>query len=656
MKVNNFVFAIFFCYFTMVFAQYQNVPIDTNSSDQSEVTIAISPINSNYIKASWNDFRTLPGHSEPGYAFSTDAGNIWNEGIVPDTGNYSYGIDPSSAFDNFENAFYCYIAQDFYGQGPIVVSRTTTFVPSSNWHYAKVSGSSSNQDKPFMTIDNTIDGSYSHNGRIYVSWADFSTGTRIKFSYSADHGVSFSSEVTLDSVSGNPGPGAYLTPGRIIGNPSSDYVQGAMPAVGPNGEVYVVWMYLNISSNPCYFKIRKSTDGGVTFAPEDTVASFSWFRWTWGYIEHSNLPSLTVDPSNGYIYVAYKSQFPDPDSIPRIKFVRSTDGGNNWSQPKVIGDDLGEKGEVFPWVACDVYGKVAVTFLHKDVDDSVDCYIMESYDHGANFQSPVKVSSKSSDPNLGTGPGYHYQGMVLDDAGNDYVVWTDHRNGNADPYFAKVNTPPEPPQNLISSVVGENDNPRIDWDANQETDLDYYEVWKKKGDGSWNLYATTSNNYYIDDEESNVRLSECVVCIPIYYKLKAVDLAGNLSDFSNAVGFSQPEGHEFKLSDLQGDSVVLATPDHFAIIQNYPNPFNPTTRIKYQLPQSSHVTLSIHNILGQQVRTLINSPMEAGYHSVEWDGRNDAGAQVGSGIYIYRFSAGNSGQGYLKVQKMILMK
>jgi hypothetical protein len=95
-----------------------------------------------------------------------------------------------------------------------------------------------------------------------------------------------------------------------------------------------------------------------------------------------------------------------------------------------------------------------------------------------------------------------------------------------------------------------------------------------------------------------------------------------------------------------------ALPKTFAVSPNYPNPFNPTTKIKYQLPQTSEVRLTIYNILGQPVRTLLNSRIEAGYHNVEWDGRNEFGAQVASGIYLYHFSADS----YHKVQKMILMK
>ena len=88
------------------------------------------------------------------------------------------------------------------------------------------------------------------------------------------------------------------------------------------------------------------------------------------------------------------------------------------------------------------------------------------------------------------------------------------------------------------------------------------------------------------------------------------------------------------------------------LIGNYPNPFNPTTTISYQLPENSEVTLSIYNIKGQKVTTLVNEKLEAGNHSAVWNGRDSNGNQVGSGIYFYKLRVGN----YQKVKKMLLMK
>ncbi|NIR68329.1 MAG: T9SS type A sorting domain-containing protein [candidate division Zixibacteria bacterium] len=90
----------------------------------------------------------------------------------------------------------------------------------------------------------------------------------------------------------------------------------------------------------------------------------------------------------------------------------------------------------------------------------------------------------------------------------------------------------------------------------------------------------------------------------------------------------------------------------YAVSPNYPNPFNPTTTIRYQLPERHQVTLMIYNLLGQRVRTLLNQTMAAGTHQVIWKGRNDQGEPVSSGIYVYRFRAGD----FQKSQKMILLK
>ncbi len=93
-------------------------------------------------------------------------------------------------------------------------------------------------------------------------------------------------------------------------------------------------------------------------------------------------------------------------------------------------------------------------------------------------------------------------------------------------------------------------------------------------------------------------------------------------------------------------------PEDVLLIGNYPNPFNPATTIYYELPNASKVKLEVYNLLGQNVRTLINVRQEAGRHQIVWDGENDFGLPVASGIYIYRFQAGN----YSKIMKMILMK
>jgi hypothetical protein len=94
-------------------------------------------------------------------------------------------------------------------------------------------------------------------------------------------------------------------------------------------------------------------------------------------------------------------------------------------------------------------------------------------------------------------------------------------------------------------------------------------------------------------------------------------------------------------------------PQEFALLQNFPNPFNPNTRIAYDLPENTVVTLKIYNLLGKEVRTLVNKESQpAGRQTVLWDGRNNSGQLVSSGMFIYRIEAGSISQ----TRKMVMLK
>jgi hypothetical protein len=88
-------------------------------------------------------------------------------------------------------------------------------------------------------------------------------------------------------------------------------------------------------------------------------------------------------------------------------------------------------------------------------------------------------------------------------------------------------------------------------------------------------------------------------------------------------------------------------PQHCSLAQNYPNPFNPSTTIGYELPQRSHVTLTVFNTLGQPVATLVNGDVDAGYHSVRFDASG-----LASGVYFYRMQA----RDHVRTRKLLVMK
>jgi len=102
---------------------------------------------------------------------------------------------------------------------------------------------------------------------------------------------------------------------------------------------------------------------------------------------------------------------------------------------------------------------------------------------------------------------------------------------------------------------------------------------------------------------------------------------------------------------IRGTSNQL--PEQFELEQNYPNPFNPTTQITYRLQHNEHVRLTVYNLLGQEIRTLVDKQQNAGTLSVDWDGRDDAGLAVASGVYIYRLQTES---GFTQSKKMVLLK
>jgi len=92
--------------------------------------------------------------------------------------------------------------------------------------------------------------------------------------------------------------------------------------------------------------------------------------------------------------------------------------------------------------------------------------------------------------------------------------------------------------------------------------------------------------------------------------------------------------------------------DQFRLYPNYPNPFNPSTTIRFNLPKSAQVRLSIYNLLGQEIVVLVDEKLSAGLHELRWDGRDKQYAIVPSGMYVYRLEAGS----YRGIGKLLFLK
>jgi hypothetical protein len=129
------------------------------------------------------------------------------------------------------------------------------------------------------------------------------------------------------------------------------------------------------------------------------------------------------------------------------------------------------------------------------------------------------------------------------------------------------------------------------------------------------------------------------------------DFEGVLGDFRGDYQLTPIDSTDILLRTNVADQPA-ALPRQFALLANYPNPFNPSTIIRYNLPANVRVKLVIYDLLGAKIRTLIDADETAGFKHLAWDGTDDAGARVASGVYLYRIEAG----GFKMARKMILTK
>jgi len=184
-------------------------------------------------------------------------------------------------------------------------------------------------------------------------------------------------------------------------------------------------------------------------------------------------------------------------------------------------------------------------------------------------------------------------------------------------------------------LLANNTSITVTWDPSGDDDFQYFLLERGiDADFSTNVYVAFElvDTIYTDEE---IELGQ-----EYFYRLAAFDHAGNKSDYSQAMSVT-----------LAIDPVSLI-PDVFALHQNYPNPFNPVTQIRYDLPEDNYVSITIYDIMGRNIKSLVNTDQIAGYRSIRWNATNDLGEPVSAGMYIYMIQAGE----FRQTKKMVLLK
>ncbi|UCE19535.1 MAG: T9SS type A sorting domain-containing protein [Gemmatimonadota bacterium] len=193
-----------------------------------------------------------------------------------------------------------------------------------------------------------------------------------------------------------------------------------------------------------------------------------------------------------------------------------------------------------------------------------------------------------------------------------------------------VAVPPLPPGDNVRTLQFEGEN---------DLGVNFWRDIRGSENARWSL---------VFDSESEILLSWEVSEIP-------QDLSILLKTATEQIDMRAQTELQLHEGSYKFEVILRQGPQSFTLEQNYPNPFNPRTEIRYQLPHvgsSLHTTLTIYNILGQEVRTLVNEVKEPGYYQVTWDARDDFGFEVSSGVYFYQIRTEN----FVETKRMLLMK
>ncbi len=398
------------------FSQFTNILIDENGSP-NEPSIWINPTNTQNIVAGANLNFTYQ---------STDGGWTWQKNSVA----CDWGVwgDPCIISDTAGNFYYIHLSNPPNGNWIDRIICQKSIDDGAAWNngsYTGLNGARA-QDKAWAIFDPL-------SKNIYMAWTQFESygsanpndSSVIFFSKSTDLGATWSTAKRINRKAGN-----CLD--------SDNTPEGAVPAVSPDGKIYVAWSY----NDTLWFD--RSEDEGNTWLDEDIAASAQPGGWDYtipGLYRCNGLPTTKCDLSNsaynGTIYINWTDQRNGSQNTD-VFIAKSTDGGNTWSDAIKVNDDTTETNQFMSWMDVDQSdGNIYVIFYDRRLytNKNTDVFLAYSTDGGATFTN-VKISDTLFVPNAITFMGDYtnisaYQGKLA-------PIWTRESGGGTSVWTAQV--------------------------------------------------------------------------------------------------------------------------------------------------------------------------------------------------------------------------
>lgn len=437
------------------------------------------------------------------------------------------------------------------------------------------------------------------NGSIlHVVWYDAFIGNYlIYYTRSTDGGATWGSDTNL-----------------ILTN-----YESVSPCISASGSsVHTVWTDRRIGNDEIYYK--RSTNDGISWLPEVRLTD---------NVNTSDQPVVASSGLNVHVF-----WHDTRSSANEIYYKRSTDGGATWGEDTRVTNFAG----VSHMPAVTLTGST----IHLVWDDSraganTEIYYKRSTDNGTTWESDTRLTNSAE---LSSNPSVAVSGNTV------HVAWDDYRNGNYEIYY----------KNSKDGGTTWGTDMRFTNDAQSSNDPSIeaagslvHVVWEDRKDGVFKIYynlstnngvtwgteakLTTSTSFTSESRNPSIACSGGALHVVWHdFRDDNYEIYYDKNPSGNAIGIQ---------------SISSEIPEGFSLSQNYPNPFNPVTNIEFEIPKQSFVKITIYDVLGNEVNTLVNEEMNAGKYRADW-----SAASHPSGIYFYKIESG----GFTQTKRMVLIK
>ncbi len=403
------------------------------------------------------------------------------------------------------------------------------------------------------------------------------------------------------------------------------------------------------TSNHWSLMHRGHKAGTVTANRPASMNPWFLFKSDWANLNYINSDATNVSlsyntsPTTKSTY--YIRQVPGTGE----KFLVENRQYNNTYDQSIPGAVVGLSGGILIWnILNEGLNEYATNLIEADNDDNQEMVNMAHDVFRPTVYTAGLISDRSTPANLNLRDG-SFSKFAIDNyvsTGNplsvDFLI---------NYIETTVETPPPAPQNLVITNAGAvGQSPNLTWSASSGATS--YNIYRRVSFlQEWLQFGSTPSTSFTDYTFEILDPSD-PAADEFFYHVKAANSGGE-SGPSNSVsvwglGVFKP----------LGEKPITQQPQYFELQQNFPNPFNPATELSYSLPKSGNVELVIVNLLGQPIRTLVTNSQPAGRHRITWDGRNNFGNQVGSGIYFYRIDVKpvDGSEPFTQIRKMSLLR